>query len=290
MLLAPSLASGARPIPATAGIGLRAPHYRAALEQRPAVGFFEAHSENFFGDGGAPLAVLEALRRDYPLSLHGVGMSLGSVDPLDTRHLARLRRLIQRYQPALVSEHLSFSSVDGVHFNDLAPIPYTQASLDLVCAHIDHAQEALGRQLLVENVSSYLEYRHSTMPEWEFLADTARRTGCGLLLDLNNLYVSARNHGWDPEDYLAALPPASIGQFHLAGHTARRFDGVDLLIDTHDAPVARPVWDLYRRALALYGPRPTLIEWDSALPPLADLVDEATRAQSLLEVCHARAA
>lgn len=277
-------------IPASAGIGLRSPHYRDVLEQRPAVGWFEAHSENYFGAGGAPLGYLDAIRRDYPVSLHGVGLSLGSVDPLDERHLARLEALVRRVQPGLVSEHLSWSSAGGVYLNDLAPLPYTQEALDHFCQRVDAVQARLKRPLLIENPSSYLQYRHSTLSEPEFLGEVARRTGAGLLLDINNVYVSCRNHGWDAGAYLEAIPDERVAEFHLAGHTRKAFAEGEILIDTHDQPVCPAVWALFEQALRRIGPRPTLIERDAAIPPLAELVNEARHAQRLMENGHADAA
>lgn len=265
----------------TAGIGLRAPHYRYLLEQRPALAFLEVHSENYFGDGGAPLHYLERARELYPVSLHGVGLSIGSSDPLDRVYLARLRRLIGRVEPFLVSDHLCWCSIDGVYLNDLLPLPYTEAVLDHVCARVNEAQELIGRELLIENPSSYLQFAESSIPEWEFLAEIARRTGCGLLLDVNNVYVSSVNHGWDAQRYLAALPACAVREIHLAGHSVHRHAGEEILIDTHGAPVAEPVWDLYRDSLRRIGARPTLIERDNNLPALAELVDEAQRAERL---------
>ncbi len=269
-------------MPATAGVGLRAPHYRALLETQPAVGFIEVHSENYFGDGGLPLHYLEQARARYPLSLHGVGLSLGSTAPLDD-HLRRLRTLVERFEPTLVSDHLCWGAAGDLHLNELLPLPYTQEALDLVVARIGIVQDALGRQILVENVSTYLEYTHSTLTEVEFLAAVAERADCGILLDVNNLYVSARNHGWDTDNYLKALPADRVWQLHLAGHSLRRFGDVELRIDTHDGPVAAEVWTLYEQTLARLGPRPTLIEWDADLPPLDTLCAEATTAQRLLD-------
>lgn len=270
------------PMPATAGIGLRAPHYRTLLETQPAVGFVEVHSENYFGDGGLPLHYLEQARAHYPLSLHGVGLSLGSATPLDD-HLRRLRTLVERFEPALVSEHLCWGATGDLHLNDLLPLPYTQEALDLVVARIGTVQDALGRRILIENVSTYLEYTHSTLTEVEFLTAVAKRADCGILLDVNNLYVSARNHGWDADAYLKALPADRVWQLHLAGHSLRRFGAVELRIDTHDGPVAAEVWALYEQTLARLGPRPTLIEWDADLPPLDTLCAEVTTAQRLLD-------
>ena len=267
-------------IPARVGIGLRTPHLREILEQRPHIAWLEAHSENFFCPGGRPLQLLEQVRADYPLSLHGVGLSLGAVEtPFFEGHLVRLKRLIDAIEPGLVSEHLSWGAIDGRHLNDLLPLPYTEEALDHVCARIDAAQTFLGRRLLIENISSYVRYRHQTIPEWEFVAAVARRTGCGLLFDINNLYVNSQNHGFDPQLYLAAMPAEAIGEIHLAGFD----EGQGCLIDTHGKPVAEPVWALYRAALTRFGPRPTLIEWDTDIPPLAVLLDERNRAQAILE-------
>lgn len=265
--------------PGAAGIGLRAPHYRDLLEQRPALAFVEVHSENYFGDGGAPLHFLGRTREHYPLSLHGVGLSIGSADPLNQVYLARLKKLIDRFEPMLVSDHLCWCSIDGVYLNDLLPLPYSEAVLEHVCARVSAVQEFLGREILIENPSSYLQFASSAIPEWEFLAEVARRSGCGLLLDVNNIYVSSVNHGFDAHRYLAALPAAAVREIHLAGHTVKHHADGDILIDTHSAPVAEPVWALYRETLARLGPRPTLIEWDNDLPPLTTLVDEARRAE-----------
>ena len=277
-------------IPARAGIGLRAPHYAQVLETRPALGWVEVHSENFFGAGGRPMWVLEQVRRDHPVSLHGVGLSLGSTDPLDRAHLRRLAALAARIQPGLVSEHLSWGSVGGRHHNDLLPLPYTEEALAHLIDRVQVVQEALGRQLLVENISSYLSYYASAIPEWEFLAELARRSGCGILLDVNNIYVSACNHGFSADRYLQGIPRGAVVEMHLAGFSARQFDGVPILIDTHNQPVAEAVWSLYARAIDRFGPLPTLIEWDSELPSLQRLLAEARRAQSILESAHVRAA
>jgi len=273
-------------VPAGAGIGLRAAHVRDVLSMRPRTPWFEVHSENYFADGGPALAALARIRADYPVSLHGVGLSLGSTDPLDGAHLAKLQRLIARVEPSLVSEHLCWSSVDGRHFNDLLPLPYTREALDHVCARVSRVQDVLGRELLVENVSSYLAFADATMPEWEFVAALAHRTGCRLLLDVNNVYVNAVNHGFDPDAYIAALPAAAVAEIHLAGFETTAAG----LVDTHGAPVAQDVWDLYARTLARLGPRPTLIEWDTAIPAFAVLEAEAATAQRHLEACDACAA
>lgn len=269
------------PIPAQAGIGLRAPHYRELLATRPAVGWLEAHSENYFGDG-PPLYYLERLRGHYPLSLHGVGLSLGSTDLLDRRHLQQLKTLIARVEPGLVSDHLSWSSVGGTYLNDLLPLPYTEESLALFGARVRAAQDFLGRELLIENPSSYLQYRHSTIPEAEFLSELVRTSGCGLLLDVNNVYVSAANHGFDPLRYLHTLPAAAVKEIHLAGFSVNRYEDGEILIDTHGARVAAPVWALFRAAVQRLGPVPTLIEWDSDIPDLAVLLDERHQADAIL--------
>ncbi|HEX9625724.1 MAG TPA: DUF692 domain-containing protein [Acidiferrobacterales bacterium] len=276
--------------PTSVGVGLRAPHYRDVLTARPAVGWFEVHSENYFGAGGPPQRYLEQVRADYALSLHGVGLSLGSTDPLNARHLGRLRGLVARYEPALVSDHLSWSSIGGRYLNDLLPLPYTDEALAHVVGRIRAAQDLLGRRLLIENPSTYLQFGHSTISEWEFLAEVARAADCDILLDVNNVYVSACNHGFDPGAYLNAMPPERVKEIHLAGHTRKSYPEGEILIDTHNAPVAEPVWALYRETLALIGPRPTLIEWDTDLPPFAVLLEEAARARADLEALDAVAA
>lgn len=276
-----------KPIPAAAGIGLRAEHYDTFLTERPTVAWLEVHSENYFGAGGRPLQVLESVRRDYPVSFHGVGLSLGSTDPLNRGHLERLAALVDRFQPGLVSEHLSWSSVAGRYFNDLLPLPYTEEALAHMVARVRQVQERLGRTLLVENPSTYLEFVDSAIPEPEFLAELSRRSGCRLLLDVNNVHVNCTNHGWDAIDYLNRIPPHTVAEIHLAGHTRRELpDGV-LLIDTHNAPVSAGVWELYRHALGLWGTRPTLIEWDRDLPSLNVLLAEAGRAATIMETGHA---
>ena len=259
------------------GIGLRAPHYAELWERHPALDLVEVHSENFFGAGGQPLAWLERFRGRYALSLHGVGLSLGSADPLDETHLARLEALVRRFEPCLVSEHLSWSSIDGRHANDLLPLPFTPEARDHVVARIAQVQERLGRRILVENVSSYAVFAESAMGEAQFVADVVRRAGCGLLLDVNNVWVNAANHGFDANAYLEALDPLSVEEMHLAGYEA--MDG--LLVDTHGRPVAQEVWSLYRAALQRFGARPTIVEWDTALPALDVLLGEAARAQAL---------
>jgi uncharacterized protein (UPF0276 family) len=277
-------------MPAAAGIGLRAQHHAQVLNDSPAVAWLEAHSENYFAAGGAAIADLERIRSRYPLSLHGVGLSLGSTDPLDILHLQNLRRAVARFEPVLVSEHLSWSSVGGRFANDLLPLPYTEEALQHVSARIRIVQDFLERQILIENVSSYLEFSCSRITEWDFLAGVAAESGCGLLLDINNLYVSAHNHGFDAMKYLAAVPRARVQELHLAGHSRIAAEGRELLIDTHDSPVCPAVWALYREALARFGPVPTLIEWDADLPALPALVGEADRANAIIAGVHAVAA
>jgi uncharacterized protein (UPF0276 family) len=276
----------ARPPAATAGIGLRASHYREVAERLPAIGLLEVHSENFFGDGGPALAWLERLRRDYPLSLHGVGLSLGSVDPLDRRHLARLRALIERFEPAIVSEHLAWSSWGGRHANDLLPLPFTREAADHLVARIGETEEALGRAILVENVSSYMTFAESTLAEADFVTEVARRAGCGILLDVNNVHVNATNHGFEAGAYIDAIVPELVGEMHLAGFER---DGA-LLIDTHAARIAPAVWELYQRAADRIGARPTVVEWDADIPALDVLLDEASKARAILERTAARPA
>jgi uncharacterized protein (UPF0276 family) len=268
------------PLPAASvGIGLRSPHHADFLATRPPVGFVEVHSENFFAAGGPKLAFLAEVRRDYPLSLHGVGLSLGGTDPLDRRHLAQLKALVDRFEPALVSEHASWSSAGGVHLNDLLPLPYTEAALAHLASRVAQVQDCLGRRILVENVSACMAFAGAGLTEWEFLAALAERADCGLLLDVNNVYVSSVNLGFDPWQYIAALPVDRVQEIHLAGFTTwPAADGGAVLIDTHSAPVTDAVLDLHARARARFGAVPLLLEWDSDLPPLADLVAEAERA------------
>jgi uncharacterized protein len=278
------------PLPARGGIGLRHVHHEEVLAAPPAVAWMEVHSENFLA-GAAALKTLERVRRDYPISLHGVGLSLGTDGPLDREHLARVAALVERIAPSLVSEHLSWSITGGVYLNDLLPLPYTPEALEVMCRHVDEVQEALGRAILIENPSSYLWFAHSTIPESAFIAEVVRRTGCGLLLDVNNVHVSACNHGFDARAYLAALPTAAVGEIHLAGHAVKRIGEATLRIDDHGSAVTPAVWELYRHALLLVGPRPTLIEWDTDIPALPVLVAEAAKADVLLtSVEHGRAA
>lgn len=272
-------------LPCTAGVGLRAPHYREVLDRRPSLGWVEVHSENFFG-GGAPLHTLLKVREHYPISLHGVGMGLASAASLDREHLSALRRLCDAVQPAAVSEHLCWNAAGDFVINDLLPFPYTQAALSHVALRVQQVQDELGRQLLVENLSSYLSFARSEMTEGEFLAELARRTGCGILFDVENLYVNMRNLGVDANAFINTIPAEAVKEFHLAGYSVR--DGC--LVDTHDNPVCPEVWALYEHCLHHIGPRPTLIEWDSDIPALPVLLGEAAKAQRRLEKYHACAA
>jgi uncharacterized protein (UPF0276 family) len=257
----------ASPVLGLVGSSFKHEHLANILEQHPQDTFFEVHAENYMGAGGPPHRALESIRRNYPLSIHGVCMSIGGAQPLDSGHLKRFRDLCLRYQPDLVSEHLAWSSHGGAFFNDLLPLPYTQETLAHVCAHVDQVQDAIGRPILLENPSTYVVFASSTLTEPEFLKAVARRTGCGLLLDVNNVFVSATNHGYEARTYLDEFPLDAVGQIHLAGHTQQQDDeGARLLIDSHDGPVAAPVWTLYDQVIGRSGPVPTLVEWDSALP------------------------
>jgi uncharacterized protein (UPF0276 family) len=273
--------SVAADFPLRAGIGLRAQHHADILACRPEVGWVEAHTENYFAAGGAQRHYLERIRTHYELSLHGVGLSIGSTDPLNRMHLREVGRLIRQFQPILVSEHLSWSSIEGRFTNDLLPLPYTDEALQHMISRVLDVQDALGRQILIENVSSYLQFNHSTLSEWEFLAELARQSGCGILLDVNNVFVSAQNHGFDPQEYLQALPRAAVMEMHLAGHTVRQVGQRQILIDTHNRHVCDAVWDLYAFAVRQFGRVPTLIEWDADIPPVDVLVAEAAKADHI---------
>jgi uncharacterized protein len=262
------------------GVGLRAAHVNEVLARRPDVAWFEVHPENYMADPAAQ-SVLQRVREHYAVSLHGVGLSLGSAGPLSLRHLRRLKSLIEHVQPMLISEHLAWSASENVHLNELLPLPYTEESLDIVTAHVHQTQATIRRRILIENPSSYLRFRHSTMPEAAFLTELVRRTGCGLLLDINNLYVNTHNVGTDARDYLATIPPRAIGEIHLAGHSRSMSGGKVILIDDHGSRVSEDVWALYRTAIQAFGYRPTLIEWDTELPSLDTLLREAARAESV---------
>lgn len=257
------------------GLGLRPRHYEAILRTRPRVDWFEALSENYMVPGGRPLHYLDRIRERYPVALHGVSLSIGSTDPLDRGYLAQLKALAARVQPAWISDHLCWTGVDGGNLHDLMPLPYTDEALRHVARRVRAVQDALGRRILLENVSSYVAYRSSAMSEWQFLAALAREADCDLLLDVNNIYVSAFNHGFDARAFLDGIPAARVRQIHLAGHDHCG----DLIIDTHDAPVVGPVWDLYAEAVRRFGPVPTMIERDDRIPPLGTLVRELDHAR-----------
>lgn len=270
-------------MPKRAGVGLKAEHYRTIMETSPDVGFFEVHAENYMGAGGPPHRYLSAIRERYPLSLHGVGLSIGAVRPLDKDHLARLRQLIDRYSPTLFSEHLAWSSHDVGFLNDLLPLPYTDETLMRVVEHVNQVQEALGRQMLLENPSTYLTFAESTWTETDFIAEIVRRTGCGLLLDLNNIHVACTNQNWNPIAYLNAYPLSHVQEIHLAGFAPDADEeGRPLLIDAHDRPVAETVWGLFAHTIERIGPVPTLIEWDAHLPDWPTLKAEAERAELIM--------
>lgn len=281
----PSARDFGRQLEPSVGVGLRAEHYKHVLKERPSIGFFEVHAENYMGDGGPPHRYLEAVRTHYPISLHGVGLNLGGAAPLSLTHLQRLKRLIDRYQPTLFSEHLAWTAADSGFLNDLLPVPYSKAALNHICDHIDRTQGFLKIQLLLENPATYLRYKDSEMPETEFLSSIARQTGCGLLLDVNNVYVSAVNHGFDAESYLRSLPTGLVQQIHLAGHfEATNSSGKPLLIDAHDSPIRDAVWSLYRQALHRFGTAPTLIEWDNNVPSWPTLACEAAKAEEVMRM------
>ena len=270
-----------------AGTSFKHEHLPAILAEGKQRGFFEVHAENYMGAGGPPHRALEAVRRDHPVSLHGVCMSIGGPQALDQEHLARFRRLVDRYQPALVSEHLAWSTHETAYFNDLLPLPYTEATLDRVCDHIDQVQQLIRRPILLENPSTYVSFRESTMSETEFIRRIAKRTGCGLLLDINNVFVSATNHGFSALQYLSEFPLSRVGEIHLAGHAKQTDDEGDLLlIDSHDCPVADPVWKLFETIIRRCGAIPTLIEWDSKVPDWPILKTEAAAAQAILDRYH----
>ena len=277
-------------MPTAAGIGLRAPHVERVMREHPRIAWLETHSENLFTAGGGMHAAMAQIRADYPLSLHGVGLSLGSADRLDRAHLQRLAALVDRYEPALVSEHLCWSALGGLHSNDLLPMPFTEEALTVLVARIGEAQDALKREILVENISTYLRFRDGDYAEWDFVAEVVRRSGCGLLCDVNNIYVNSVNHNFDPHKYLRAMPREAVKEIHLAGFTRKEGLPVPLLIDSHSRPVDARVWELYAEAITLFGLVPTLIEWDQDIPELEMLLSEATRAGEVLDAHRALAA
>lgn len=276
-----------------AGIGLRAPHHQAIREQKPVIGFLEAHPENYMGGGAARQALLGA-RSFYPISLHGVGLSLGGAEPVDMAHLDRLRELTEVVAPFLVSEHIAWCRMDGIYLNDLLPLPYTEEALAILADHVDQVQNHLKRSILMENPSAYVAFKHSPIPEGAFMAELARRSGCGLLLDVNNLHVNAQNLGVSPQGVMASLAPGTVAEIHVAGHHVAELGGRRIVIDDHGSPVADPVWGLYREAVCHFPDAVTLVEWDSNIPDLAVLVAEATktdamRQDALKEVIYDRA-
>ena len=280
----------AYPIAGLAGTSLKPEHLQTILSQEKREGFFEVHAENYMGAGGLPHRALTRIREDYPLSLHGVCMSIGGAQPIDKTHLGRFKALVDRYEPALVSEHLAWSTHRSTYFNDLLPLPYTQATLTHVADHIKEVQDAIRRPILLENPSTYLTFPESTFSETDFIRELVRRTGCGLLLDVNNVFVSATNHGFSALDYLADFPLEHVQEIHLAGHAEQADDEGDLLlIDSHDGPVADAVWKLFDIVIARRGPIPTLVEWDSEIPEWPVLRAEAIAAQTILDR-HARPA
>ena len=277
------MATTKKSIPARGGVGLKAPHYKQILEERPDFGFFEVHAENYMGEGGPPLRYLEAICEHYPLSLHGVGLSIGAARDLDIEHLHRLRVLIDRYKPGHFSEHLAWSTHDAGFLSDLLPVPYTVETLQNVVSHIDQVQDSLGVQMLLENPTTYLAFAESTIAETDFIAEVAKRTGCGLLLDVNNVFISATNQQWDRFAYIDAFPLKHVKEIHLAGFNPELDEkGRPLLIDTHDRPVDQDVWNLYEYVTLRTGPVPTLIEWDSDVPSLEELLAEAGRAEAIM--------
>jgi uncharacterized protein len=279
-------------LPNAVGVGFKPEHMADIQSSKPQLGFFEVHAENYMGGGGRPHLQLGFLRKDYALSVHGVGLSIGGADGLDQAHLARLKKLCDRYQPESFSEHLAWSSHDDRYLNDLLPLPYTAQTLTTVCAHIDEVQSTLGRQMLLENPSTYVLFEQSTMTETEFLTAVLQRTGCGLLLDINNVFVSATNHQQDARAYLRSFPLHAVREIHLGGHSEEQLPSGLFLIDAHGTPVADPVWQLFSEVVALTGPLPTLIEWDNDVPSFAILMAEAARAEPILQSrmpAHARA-
>jgi len=268
-------------LPSRCGISLKAEHYKDIINTQPDIGWLEIHPENYMGAGGPPHRYLEAIRKHYPLSLHGVGMSLGSTDGVSIEHLIELKKLIQRYQPAQVSEHISWSHWNQIYLNDLLPLPYTKESLKVVCDNLDQVQSFIGQQILVENPSSYIDYRNSDFTETEFITEVCKVSGCGLLLDINNVYVSASNNGFDPYHYLDSTPITAIAEIHLAGHSIKSIGpGKHIRIDDHGSAVKPEVWMLFDTLLQkLDSPPPTLIEWDTDIPPLSELIMEARKAE-----------
>lgn len=264
------------------GVGLRHPHIDYFLNEKPPLSWLEIHSENYFEPRSPSYRALQGIAQHYDISCHGIGLSLGSVDPVNQHHVQKLKTLIDDIEPIFVSDHLSWSSVNGQYFNDLLPLPYTEEALDVFCRNLDQVQHLLDRQLLIENPSSYLRYEHSTIPEWEFLSEVQRRTDCRLLLDFNNIHVSAFNHDFNAHDYVAAINPSVVDEIHLAGFTIKEVEKGEIWLDTHSKPVTPEVWQLYQNWVAQHGPRRTLIEWDLDIPEPEVLLDEAQKASVIL--------
>lgn len=278
---------GTGKLPARAGVGFKGEHFQDIDHETPDIGFFEVHAENFMGAGGPPHARLARIRRDYPLSVHGVGLSIGGSQPLDREHLRRVKNVVERYEPVVFSEHLAWSTHGTAFLNDLLPLPYNDATLGRVVGHVLEIQDMLGHRILLENPATYIEFVSSSYPEVEFLTEIARRTGCGLLLDVNNVYIRSVNHALAANDYINSFPISLVEEIHLAGYAERTDEiGARLLIDAHCAPVSDPVWSLYERALARRGPVATMIEWDNEIPPWRRLLEEAVHAEGLLEKCR----
>lgn len=277
-------------LPARSGLGFKPQHYADILATTPDIGFFEVHAENYMGAGGPPHVMLSLLRQNYAISIHGVGLSIGGSGPLCEEHLARLKAVCDRYEPESFSEHLAWASHGDAFLNDLLPLPYTDETLRLVCDHIDRVQEVLGRKMLLENPATYVQFEQSVIPETDFLAQIVKQTGCGLLLDVNNVFVSCTNHHADPRAYLAAFPMSAVGEIHLGGHSEEELEDGPLLIDAHGTAIADPVWALYSEVINRLGPLPTLVEWDNDLPDFTTLYAEAQRAEKILkERSHALA-
>lgn len=282
-----SVRRDARALKMDVGIGLKPEFFQEIMMEKPNIGFFEIHAENYMVAGGPFHAALTEIAKDYPISIHGVGLSLGSGEPLDTLHLTKLKALLDRYQPILFSEHLAWSRFQGQFLNDLLPLPYTKDSLVKVCEHIDQTQTFLGRQILIENPATYLTFQESSFSETDFIQEVLQRTGCGLLLDINNVYVSSINHGWDPQQYLEAIDLSSVQEIHLAGHAQEQMDsGETILIDSHGAEIAPAVWSLYEFIIQKAGAIPTLIERDQNIPPLSELMREISIARACIAQTH----
>lgn len=275
--------------PSSAGVGLRAAHHDFFVREHGRVEWLEVHSENYFSEHGLAREILEKIRNNYAISLHGVGLSLGSGDALDQKHLTKLKTLADSIEPCFVSEHLSWSSVNGQFLNDLLPMPFTRDAVELFCDKIDQTQNALGRRILVENISAYVQFTDSEMNEAEFITEIASNSGAGLLLDINNIYVNSVNHEFDAATFIDSIPSQLVEEIHLAGHSRQVFDGDTILVDTHDAPVPNAVWNLYERALGRFGKVPTLIEWDSRIPAPEALIAEALAAQRRMDTIDAAA-